>query len=247
MCESLSSTVLVLHHKILLFSVSIKAPRKHFWPKNRGSFCHFVLYKENKDTMDAINVLSKFLRSECSIQVPTSYHLILTDWMSSTDTILHLSSRLRPNMFSYMGTKDKRAITVQEIAVLKWVCPALKFSDGGGVYMQTISGVSWTLIRETFPSCRLRITAERLAHLNKCLMNLKVGNFCYKNHPLKLGELQGNHFTVVIRSADALLWKTYFLCFVVDTGCLSPARGSVPLSSVNEECQEQTAWCLDQL
>ncbi|KAM8861797.1 pseudouridylate synthase 7 homolog isoform 1-T2 [Synchiropus picturatus] len=108
------------------------APRKHFWPKNRGSFCHFVLYKENKDTMDAINVLSKFLR-------------------------------LRPNMFSYMGTKDKRAITVQEIAVLK-------------------------------------VTAERLAHLNKCLMNLKLGNFSYKNHPLKLGELQGNHFTVVIRN-----------------------------------------------
>uniref|UniRef100_A0A673BVR8 Pseudouridylate synthase 7 homolog n=1 Tax=Sphaeramia orbicularis TaxID=375764 RepID=A0A673BVR8_9TELE len=111
---------------------ALAAPRKHFWPKNRGSFCHFVLYKENKDTMDAINVLSKFLR-------------------------------LRPNMFSYMGTKDKRAITVQEIAVLK-------------------------------------ITAERLAHLNKCLMNLKLGNFCYKNHPLKLGELQGNHFTVVLRN-----------------------------------------------
>ncbi|XP_068170213.1 pseudouridylate synthase 7 homolog [Antennarius striatus] len=111
---------------------ALAAPRKHFWPKHRGNFCHFVLYKENKDTMDAINVLSKFLR-------------------------------LRPNMFSYMGTKDKRAITVQEIAVH-------------------------------------RITAERLAHLNKCLMNLKLGNFCYKNHPLKLGELQGNHFTVVIRN-----------------------------------------------
>ncbi|XP_061825352.2 pseudouridylate synthase 7 homolog [Nerophis lumbriciformis] len=111
---------------------ALAAPRKHFWPKNRGSFCHFVLYKENKDTMDAINLLSKFLR-------------------------------LRPNMFSYMGTKDKRAITVQEIAVLK-------------------------------------ITAERLAHLNKCLMNLKLGNFTYKNHPLKLGELRGNHFTVIIRN-----------------------------------------------
>ncbi|XP_029910375.1 pseudouridylate synthase 7 homolog isoform X2 [Myripristis murdjan] len=111
---------------------ALAAPRKHSWPKKRGSFCHFVLYKENKDTMDAINVLSKFLR-------------------------------LRPNLFSYMGTKDKRAITVQEIAVLK-------------------------------------ITAERLAHLNKCLMNFKLGNFCYKNHPLKLGELQGNHFTVVIRN-----------------------------------------------
>lgn len=32
-------------------------------------------------------------------------------------------------MFSYMGTKDKRAITVQEIAVLKWVCAAFKSSD----------------------------------------------------------------------------------------------------------------------
>uniref|UniRef100_A0A8P0SY14 Pseudouridine synthase 7 n=1 Tax=Canis lupus familiaris TaxID=9615 RepID=A0A8P0SY14_CANLF len=63
-------------------------PRKHSWPKSRGSYCHFVLYKENKDTMDAINVLSKYLR-------------------------------VKPNIFSYMGTKDKRAITVQEIAVLK--------------------------------------------------------------------------------------------------------------------------------
>ncbi|XP_019399112.1 PREDICTED: pseudouridylate synthase 7 homolog [Crocodylus porosus] len=107
-------------------------PRKHSWPKSRGNYCHFVLYKENKDTMDAINVLSKFLR-------------------------------VKPNIFSYMGTKDKRAITVQEIAVL-------------------------------------RITAQRLAHLNKCLMNFKLGNFSYKSHPLKLGELQGNHFTVVLRN-----------------------------------------------
>ncbi|XP_076128247.1 pseudouridylate synthase 7 homolog isoform X3 [Alosa pseudoharengus] len=113
---------------------ALAAPRKHSWPKNRGSFCHFVLYKENKDTMDSINVLSKFLR-------------------------------VRPNVFSYMGTKDKRAITVQEIAVLK-------------------------------------ITAERILHLNKCLMNFKLGNFAYKKHPLKLGELRGNHFTVVVRNID---------------------------------------------
>uniref|UniRef100_A0A8C5SDB7 Pseudouridylate synthase 7 homolog n=1 Tax=Laticauda laticaudata TaxID=8630 RepID=A0A8C5SDB7_LATLA len=109
---------------------SLANPRKHSWPKSRGNYCHFVLYKENKDTMDAINMLSKYLR-------------------------------VKPTIFSYMGTKDKRAITVQKIAVLK-------------------------------------ITAQRLAHLNKCLMNCKLGNFSYKNHPLKLGELQGNHFTVEI-------------------------------------------------
>ncbi|XP_075713411.1 pseudouridylate synthase 7 homolog isoform X2 [Rhinoderma darwinii] len=111
---------------------ALSNPRKHSWPKSRGSFCHFVLYKENKDTMDAINVLSKFLR-------------------------------VKPNIFSYMGTKDKRAITVQAIAVLK-------------------------------------ITAQRLSHLNKCLMNFKLGNFTYQKNPLKLGELQGNHFTVVLRN-----------------------------------------------
>ncbi|TRY56943.1 hypothetical protein DNTS_023878 [Danionella cerebrum] len=113
---------------------ALAAPRKHSWPKNRGSYCHFVLYKENKDTMEAINLLSRFLR-------------------------------VRPNIFSYMGTKDKRAVTVQEIAVQK-------------------------------------ISAERLSHLNKCLMNLKLGNFCYKNHPLKLGELQGNHFSLVLRNVS---------------------------------------------
>ncbi|PIN96803.1 hypothetical protein AB205_0108150, partial [Aquarana catesbeiana] len=114
------------------YFISFQDPRKHSWPKSRGSFCHFVLYKENKDTMEAINVLSKFLR-------------------------------VKPNLFSYMGTKDKRAITVQAIAVLK-------------------------------------ITAQRLSHLNKCLMNFKLGNFTYQKHPLKLGELQGNHFTVILRN-----------------------------------------------
>lgn len=62
----------------------------------------------------------------------------------------------------------------------------------------------------TFPP---RITAERLAHLNKCLINLKLGNFCYKNHPLKLGELQGNRFTVVIRSAN--MSRSLLLLFTV--------------------------------
>ncbi|RXM92477.1 Pseudouridylate synthase 7-like [Acipenser ruthenus] len=119
---------------------ALAAPRKHSWPKSRGNFCHCTLYKENKDTMEAINVLSKFLRQGC----PALFII-------------------KPNLISYMGTKDKRAITVQRIAVQK-------------------------------------ITAQRLSHLNTCLMNFKLGNFSYQKHPLKLGELQGNHFTVVIRN-----------------------------------------------
>lgn len=140
--------------------------------------------------------------------------------------MIHGFSRLRPNMFSYMGTKDKRAITVQEIAVLKWVvnqflfCFWLSFAATTVAILIYMNYLVWDLLHLSvvagksttdfpicgsdfsFSCCLRRITAERLAHLNKCLMNLKLGNFCYKKHPLKLGELQGNHFTVVIRSAD---------------------------------------------
>lgn len=66
---------------LLHFLSPTEAPRKHSWPKNRGSFCHFVLYKENKDTMDAINVLSKFLRSVLrSVETGSCYILEIDLW-----------------------------------------------------------------------------------------------------------------------------------------------------------------------
>ena len=49
-------------------------------------FCHFVLFKQNKDTMDCINLLAKKLR-------------------------------INPREFSYAGTKDRRATTIQRVAV----------------------------------------------------------------------------------------------------------------------------------
>lgn len=41
--------------------------RKYFWLKFRGSYCYFVLYKENKDIMDVINVFFKYLRVKLNI------------------------------------------------------------------------------------------------------------------------------------------------------------------------------------
>lgn len=76
--------------------------------------------------MDAINVLSKFLRSGCDV---INFLSVVSNSLSRTKesdeqhrAVTYMKSdaslsRLRPNMFSYMGTKDKRAITVQEIAV----------------------------------------------------------------------------------------------------------------------------------
>ena len=111
-----------------------KRRRKNDWPRDRGEYCHLVLYKENRDTMQAINLLAKCLK-------------------------------IKPDRFSYAGTKDGRAITVQSVSVF-------------------------------------RIDARNLQGLNKVLNNIRVGNFEFKKTPLKLGELKGNTFVVVLRNVD---------------------------------------------
>ena len=32
------------------------------WPPDRGNYCKFVLYKENKDTMEAVSLLAHLLK-----------------------------------------------------------------------------------------------------------------------------------------------------------------------------------------
>jgi tRNA pseudouridine13 synthase len=38
-----------------------KQNRKNKWPKGRGDYCKFVLYKENRDTMEAVSVIARLL------------------------------------------------------------------------------------------------------------------------------------------------------------------------------------------
>ncbi|KAK0045695.1 pseudouridylate synthase 7 [Biomphalaria pfeifferi] len=48
-----------------------------------------------------------------------------------------------------------------------------------------------------------RIHPKKLAFLNKMLRNMAVGNFRYVKEPLKLGQLSGNEFTIVLRNVQA--------------------------------------------
>jgi len=106
-------------------------------------YCHFLVYKVNRDTMDVMGVLP---------------HLI--------------GGAGGKNPFSFAGNKDKRAVTV-----------------------------SW------FSAYKVR--AERLAQLNQGeggLRGCHVGNFCYKDTGLGLGDLCGNEFVITLRecvSSDA--------------------------------------------
>jgi tRNA pseudouridine13 synthase len=134
-----SDTADVDGHKVIrAFHANLsdnKRRRKNDWPKERGEYCHLVMYKENKDTMQVINLLAKCLK-------------------------------IKPDRFSYAGTKDGRAITVQSVSVF-------------------------------------RIDARNLQGLNKVLNNIRVGNFEFKKTPLKLGDLKGNTFVVVLRNVGA--------------------------------------------
>ncbi|KQK09991.1 pseudouridylate synthase 7 homolog isoform X2 [Brachypodium distachyon] len=58
------------------------------WPYHLGKFLRFHLYKENKDTQEALRVIGKMLG-------------------------------LQPKSFGFAGTKDKRAITTQQVTLLK--------------------------------------------------------------------------------------------------------------------------------
>lgn len=58
------------------------------WPDNVGKFLRFHLYKENKDTQEALGVIGKMLG-------------------------------LQPRSFGFAGTKDKRAVTTQQVTVFK--------------------------------------------------------------------------------------------------------------------------------
>ncbi|KAK9074958.1 hypothetical protein SSX86_003277 [Deinandra increscens subsp. villosa] len=69
---------------------------------------------------------------------------------------------IQPRSFGFSGTKDKRAVTTQQVTVFKQ-------------------------------------RASKLASLNKRLIGIKVGDFCYVNEGLLLGQLHGNRFTVTLR------------------------------------------------
>ncbi|XP_047949456.1 multisubstrate pseudouridine synthase 7-like [Salvia hispanica] len=105
------------------------------WPENLGKFLRFHLYKENKDTQEALGLLAKMLGT-------------------------------KPRSFGFAGTKDKRAVTTQRVTVFKQ-------------------------------------RASKLAALNEKLIGIKVGNFCHVNEGLVLGQLQGNRFTITLRSISA--------------------------------------------
>ncbi|XP_042387374.1 multisubstrate pseudouridine synthase 7-like isoform X1 [Zingiber officinale] len=138
------------------------------WPEHLGKFLRFNLYKENKDTQEALGLIGKMLG-------------------------------VNQRSFGFAGTKDKRSVSTQRVTIFKQ-------------------------------------RAKRLSELNSRMFGIKVGDFCYVNEGLVLGQLTGNHFTITLRgiSADSediikeatdSLWRNGFINYY---GLQRFGSGSVP-------------------
>ncbi|KAH9688053.1 TRUD domain-containing protein [Citrus sinensis] len=140
------------------------------WPEQLGKFLRFHLYKENKDTQEALGLISKMLG-------------------------------ILPRSFGFAGTKDKRSVSTQRVTVFKQ-------------------------------------RASKLAALNKRLIGIRLGDFCYVKEGLLLGQLLGNRFTITLRgvvvdsedvikaSANSLGRNGFINYFGLQLQCLKKCPGN---------------------
>lgn len=48
-----------------------------------------------------------------------------------------------------------------------------------------------------------KVLPGKLLQKTRFLKNIKIGNICFKNKPLKLGKLNGNRFRIALRNVTA--------------------------------------------
>ena len=117
------------------------------WPAELGNYCWFLLYKENKDTMDAINLLSKLLK-------------------------------IKAGMFGYAGTKDRRAVTTQQVSVYRVRAEQL----------QDLNASLWNMCVGNFKYCR---------------EPLKLGSLSGNHFIITLRNVVGDH-DMIAKSLESL-------------------------------------------
>ncbi|KAI7686992.1 hypothetical protein SSS_07542 [Sarcoptes scabiei] len=117
--------------------------RDRKWPSEKPDYVHFVVYKENLETIQIVNELSKLIGSTTK-------------------------------NFTFAGNKDKRAITTQMFSAFR--TDPLK-------------------IWQSSNSFNRRSRNQATMH---------VGHFRFSDEPLRLGDLNGNKFEIILRQISSL-------------------------------------------
>ncbi|KAA1067621.1 hypothetical protein PGT21_011657 [Puccinia graminis f. sp. tritici] len=117
-------------------------------------YVHFTLQKTNRETQDALSIISRNLHCHVSRDLAIS------------------------------GTKDKRSVSCQRVSLKRG--------------KRTVGDVWETLnnIR------RNQKFGKPITFTQRGDKGIRVGDFTYESAPLKLGELNGNRFTVVLRDVN---------------------------------------------
>lgn len=135
-------------------------------------YIHFLLQKTNRDSQEALQWLARFVRLDGGRG--------------------HRASA--SNALSVAGTKDKRAITVQRVALQRG--------------QRTLADV-WCMVNHigqpvsNAPHAPRR--TEEHAVTTRAERGLRIAHLCYAHQPLQLGDLSGNQFTITLRDVR---WAT---------------------------------------
>lgn len=114
-------------------------------------YIHFTLQKTNRETQDALAIISRQLHC-------------------------HVSRDL-----AIAGTKDKRSVSCQRVSLKRG--------------KRTIEDV-WARLNNI---SRTPKAGHQISFTERGDKGIRVGDFTYEKTPLKLGDLRGNRFTVVLR------------------------------------------------
>jgi len=117
-------------------------------------YIHFTLQKTNRETQDALSIISYNLRCNVSKDLAIS------------------------------GTKDKRSVSCQRVSLKRG--------------KRTVEDV-WASLNNIRRNQR---SDKEITFTQRGDKGIRVGDFTYETAPLKLGELNGNRFTVVLRDVN---------------------------------------------
>lgn len=126
-------------------------------------YIHFTLQKTNRDSQEALQWLARFL---------------------------HLDRHRGANQLSVAGTKDKRAVTVQRVALQRG--------------KKTLEEV-WRMVNHigqpvsSTPGTKARRTVE-MAITTRAERGLRIAHLGYEKYAFQLGMLSGNQFTITLRN-----------------------------------------------
>lgn len=128
-------------------------------------YIHFTLQKTNRDSQEALQWLARFLKLD------------------------HRGRASSVNALSVAGTKDKRAVTVQRVALQRGRRTLREVWDRVNHIGQPISSAPGQKQRRTVHDA-VTTRAER---------GLRIAHLSYADAPLQFGMLRGNHFTITLR------------------------------------------------